>query len=104
MQPEELRALRKGTGMTGAEFAEALGMSRKSIVEMEAGRAPIEKRTELAARYVASDEWQVREAARRQGVELPEGRIVPYDAPAKGDSTTVTVKFDPKAVPLKIEY
>ena len=53
MQPDELRALRKQAGMTGEQLASAIGMSRKSIVEMEAGRTPIEKCTELAARYVA---------------------------------------------------
>jgi len=52
MQGDELKALRKAAGLTGAALAEAIGMSRKSIVEMEGGKAPIELRTELAVRYV----------------------------------------------------
>lgn len=53
MQPDELKALRKQMDMTQQDMADAIGMSRKAIVEMEAGKAPIEKRTELALRYVA---------------------------------------------------
>ncbi|WP_294390397.1 helix-turn-helix transcriptional regulator [uncultured Sphingomonas sp.] len=54
MQPDELRRLRKDAGMTLAQMAEALGMSLDSISRMERGVAgyPIERRTELAARYV----------------------------------------------------
>jgi len=38
--------------MSQAELAEAIGMSRVTIGLMERGEAPIEKRTELAVRYV----------------------------------------------------
>lgn len=50
MQGPELTKLRGS--MTQQALADAIGMSRKSIVEMEKGRAPIEERTELAVRYV----------------------------------------------------
>lgn len=52
MQGEDLKALRKGAGMTQAELAEAIGMTGTSIGLMERGAAPIEKRTELAVRYI----------------------------------------------------
>lgn len=54
MQPDELKALRAGLGWTQQQMADGLGMSRKAIVEMEGGKAPIEKRTALAARYLAA--------------------------------------------------
>lgn len=53
MQPDELRDLRKALGMSQHEFADTIGMSRKAISEMERGSAPIERRTMLAARYIA---------------------------------------------------
>lgn len=53
MLPEEMRALRKGMAMTQVNFALELGMSRKSIVEMEGGKAPIETRTAIALRRLA---------------------------------------------------
>lgn len=65
MQPDELRALRQDIGITQSGFAAALGLSRKSVVEMEAGRAKIEDRTVIAARMLAeqrrlvSDEYRV---------------------------------------------
>jgi DNA-binding XRE family transcriptional regulator len=52
MQPDELKALRKDAGMTQDELAEAIGVSRVLIGQMERGQAPIEKRTGLAVRYV----------------------------------------------------
>ena len=55
MQPDELKALRKAAGMTQADFADAIGMSRKAVNEMEAGKAPIERRTEIAARVLLAD-------------------------------------------------
>lgn len=55
MQGEEMKAIRKGLGMSQGAFGEALGMSRKAINEMEGGKAGIERRTELAARYVFRD-------------------------------------------------
>ena len=52
MQPEELKAMRVEAGMSQAELGAAIGMSRVTIGLMERGEAPIEKRTELAVRYV----------------------------------------------------
>lgn len=52
MQPDELKELRKSVGWSQAEMAEAIGMSRVLIGQMERGQAPIEKRTGLAVRYV----------------------------------------------------
>lgn len=48
MQPDEMKTARKSLGWTQQQLADGLGMSRKSIVEMEGGAAPIEKRTALA--------------------------------------------------------
>lgn len=53
MQGDELKALRKATGLTQSAFADAIGLSRVSIGLMERGAAPIERRTALAARYLA---------------------------------------------------
>jgi DNA-binding XRE family transcriptional regulator len=52
MQPDELKVLRKVAGWTQDELAEAIGVSRVLIGQMERGQAPIERRTELAVRYV----------------------------------------------------
>jgi len=59
MQPEELKALRKSVGWSQAEMAEAIGMSRVLIGQMERGQAPIEKRTGLAVRYVTDNAGQI---------------------------------------------
>lgn len=50
MNAEEFRNARKGLALTQAGLALALGLSRKTVVEMEGGKAPIETRTELALR------------------------------------------------------
>lgn len=52
MQGDELKTLRKALGMSQQELADAIGMSRKSIGEMERGDAPIEKRTGMAVRLL----------------------------------------------------
>ncbi|OJU22718.1 MAG: hypothetical protein BGN95_03890 [Sphingomonas sp. 66-10] len=52
MQGNDLRALRKSAKLTQGALADAIGMSRKTVNEMELDKAPIEKRTELAVRYV----------------------------------------------------
>lgn len=54
MQPDDLKAIRKALDMTQAEFGEAMGVSRKLINDLEAGRVPVDKRTELAAKYLGS--------------------------------------------------
>ena len=52
MHADELKAMRKAAGLSQAELGEAIGMARETIGAMERGTAPIEKRTELAVRYV----------------------------------------------------
>ncbi|AGH49025.1 MULTISPECIES: helix-turn-helix transcriptional regulator [Sphingomonas] len=54
MQGAELKALRKTAGMSQAEFAEAIGMSRETIGLMERDQEPIARRTALAARWIAA--------------------------------------------------
>ena len=56
MQGDEMKALRKAAGMSQAELGAAIGMSQKFIGMMERGDAAIEKRTELAVRYVVQDD------------------------------------------------
>lgn len=48
----ELQAFRKGLRLTQRELATEVGLSQGFIGEMERGEKPIEKRTELAVRYV----------------------------------------------------
>lgn len=52
MRGSDLRAMRRDAGMTQAELADAIGMTRETVGLMERDQAPIEKRTELAVRYV----------------------------------------------------
>jgi transcriptional regulator with XRE-family HTH domain len=47
MTGEDLKALRKGMGYTQEGLGKVLGVSRKTINEME-GKAPIDKRTQMA--------------------------------------------------------
>lgn len=49
----EMRALRLRAGFSQAKLATAIGMSRESIGRMERSSDAIEKRTELAIRYIA---------------------------------------------------
>lgn len=53
MQGEELRSIRKELGWTIADLAKQLDMSETYVGQMERGQKPIERRTELAARYLA---------------------------------------------------
>lgn len=52
MQGYELKALRKAAKLTQGQLADAIGLSQGFIGEMERGEKPVEKRTELAVRYV----------------------------------------------------
>lgn len=52
MQGSELRAIRKELGLTLAQLAGELDMSETYVGQMERGQKPIERRTELAARYL----------------------------------------------------
>lgn len=53
MQGSELKAIREALGWGQRKFAEEIGMTQTYIGLMERGEKPIEKRTELAARYLA---------------------------------------------------
>lgn len=52
MQGSELKTIRHGLGLSQESFANAIGMSRKMVHEMEAGKAAIERRTALAACFL----------------------------------------------------
>ena len=53
MTGDEIRLLRRKAGLSQAALGIAIGMSRESIGRMERGRDGVERRTELAVRYVA---------------------------------------------------
>ncbi|MDE1914728.1 MAG: helix-turn-helix domain-containing protein [Sphingomonadales bacterium] len=52
MQGSELRVARKALGLTQADLAEALGLSSAFVGMMERDEKAIEKRTEMAVRYL----------------------------------------------------
>ncbi|TDW65393.1 helix-turn-helix protein [Novosphingobium sp. PhB55] len=56
MNPAEFKAIRNGIGWTQQRLAEELNVSREYVGLMERGMAAIERRTELALRYVASSQ------------------------------------------------
>jgi len=53
MNGTELRKLRIHAGMTQAQFAEALGLTRETVNKLECGRAPITQRTKKNIESVA---------------------------------------------------
>lgn len=53
MQGADLKAIRKALAMSQADFGAALGLTSKFVGMMERGEALIERRTELAVRYLA---------------------------------------------------
>lgn len=52
MDGRDARELRRRTGMSQAVFAEAIGLSRETVGRLERGSAEIDRRTELAIRFV----------------------------------------------------
>lgn len=52
MTGEELRQARRRLGLSQQALADALGLSRRMIIAMEQGDKSIERRTELAVRYL----------------------------------------------------
>lgn len=60
MQPDELKAMRKQAGLSQGDLAAEVGLSQGFIGEMERGEKPIEKRTELAVRYLVEQRLGVR--------------------------------------------
>jgi DNA-binding XRE family transcriptional regulator len=51
----EVRELRRNAGMSQTEFAEAIGVSRETISRIERSTEEIDRRTELAMRYIADN-------------------------------------------------
>lgn len=54
MDPSELRTRRKQLGLSQAEFADKIGLSRDFLGRMERGAAPINYRTEAAVRRLSA--------------------------------------------------
>lgn len=55
MDGADVRAIRKSLGLTQQQMADALGFNRKTIYDMEGGKAPIERRTRLAILYLVDN-------------------------------------------------
>ena len=55
MNGDHARALRRRTGMSQAAFAEAIGLSRETVGRLERGSEEIDRRTELAIRFVVEN-------------------------------------------------
>ena len=53
MGGNEVRQLRRKAGLSQAELGGLIGISRETVGRIERGAEPIERRTELAVRYVA---------------------------------------------------
>jgi transcriptional regulator with XRE-family HTH domain len=53
MTGEEMKSIRVSAGLSQAELAAAIGMTRESIGRMERSGEAVERRTELAIRYIA---------------------------------------------------
>lgn len=53
MDRESLKTLRQGLGLTQAEMAKAVGMTRQGYQRVEAGEAPLKRTLALAAERVA---------------------------------------------------
>jgi transcriptional regulator with XRE-family HTH domain len=54
MTPTEFREARHKLGLTQAQMAEALGYKRLHISQMETGKSPIQRTTELAMMALAA--------------------------------------------------
>ena len=55
MNGDHARALRRRTGMSQAAFARAIGLSRETVGRLERGSEEIDRRTELAIRFVVEN-------------------------------------------------
>jgi DNA-binding XRE family transcriptional regulator len=55
MTGADIRSIRKSLGLTQQGMADAIGFNRKTINEMEGGKAPIERPTVLAILYLADN-------------------------------------------------
>lgn len=52
MKPTEIKQIRTDLGMSQARFADALGITRRYVVKLEAGEAVPSRPLELAIRYI----------------------------------------------------
>jgi DNA-binding XRE family transcriptional regulator len=102
MQPDQLRTYRKELGFTQEELADAIGMTRKAIVEMEAGRAPIERRTAIAFNRLAlAEKFAVLRddlANRTEMMKRGEFRITRTDATGTHDLTAETIEANERQI------
>lgn len=55
MTGEDVQKIRKSLGLTQQEMADALGFSRKTVNEIELGKAAIERLSRLAILYLADN-------------------------------------------------
>jgi DNA-binding transcriptional regulator YiaG len=53
MEPEDFMFLRRQMGLTQAQLAVELGISRATVTDWERGRTPIKQIAILALRYIA---------------------------------------------------
>lgn len=59
MTADDLKTARKALGLSQEDMAEAIGVSRVLLGQMERGQAPIEKRTAVAAGAVLTDRMPI---------------------------------------------
>lgn len=59
MQAEDLKQARKALGLSQEEMADAIGVSRVLLGQMERAQAPIEKRTAIAARAILTERMPI---------------------------------------------
>jgi transcriptional regulator with XRE-family HTH domain len=86
MEAEEAKRLRKASGLSQAAFGAALGLSRGTISRLERGSEALDRRTELAMRYVAEGRLQrtpelseIHEAVSQLLDQTARRGIPPYD-------------------------
>lgn len=52
MQPDLMKSIRSACGLSQEDFATQLGVSRKTVNEMETGKVPVDTRTANAVRWL----------------------------------------------------
>ncbi|WP_372014554.1 helix-turn-helix transcriptional regulator (plasmid) [Tistrella mobilis] len=77
MTPSEFSALRKALGYTQAQLAEALGMGRRTIIDIEAGTTPVRvihilalERLSLTAAVEHRDPMRATASVRREALDI----------------------------------
>jgi transcriptional regulator with XRE-family HTH domain len=79
MQGSELKALRKATGLSQAELADAVGLTSTYVGMMEREQKAIEPRTEAAARFLLDRFWVGQAKDGRYTVARKTVRELPHD-------------------------